>query len=160
LRFSSFNLILRKIKGAKHMSMNVQGQNSFETLYNLTCEVAQNVWDSPFSKLSLITGLGLLFIGPIVLVSVPLSGYVGWNRVKMIRLQKQIDINIQITAAENKKRELLDAQENKSKDEACEVRNKFQEAAARTSMCIRWTVFTSAVVIAYIWRHSFFTQNK
>lgn len=83
--------------------MNVQNQNSFETFYNLTCEVAQNVWDSPFSKLSLITGLGLMFIGPMVLVSVPLSGFVGWHRVKMIRLQNQIDINVQKVATENEK---------------------------------------------------------
>lgn len=145
------------------MSMNVQGHNSFETLYDLTCEVAQNVWDSPFSKISLITGLGLLLIGPMVLVSVPLSGFIGWNSVKMIRLQDNIDVNAQNTAAEYEKRELLHAQETKSVEEACEARNKFQVTAARTSMCIRWTVFTSAVVIAYIWRHSlivFFTQNK
>lgn len=152
------------------MSTNVQvnkgvpDQGPSKTLYDQTCEVAQSVWSSSFTKASLVTaavaGLGLALIGIVALASIPLTGYVSYSSAESTRLQEERAAETRETATEMRRLRVLLEEETAVVVKSNGIFRAFYEAATRTNICIRWTVMTSAVVIlssmAYVWRHTLF----
>lgn len=152
------------------MSTNIQvnkDQDSSMTLFEQTCEVAQNVLNSSLTKASLVTGsvayLGLTFIGPMALVSLPLTGYLSWSSAEATRLQVERAAEVKEAATELRRIRLIKEEETPAVVKSNGVFRAFYETATRTSICIRWTVMTCAVVVlssmAYVWRDSLFNSK-